>query len=126
MQCRRVGRTGLKLSLLCLGGNSLGWTTDEAESFAVLDAYFEAGGNYVDTSSSYSRWVPGHVGGESETIIGKWLKRRKNRTSMVIGTKGFTRTGPGANELGLSRLHLVRAVEGSLRRLQTDYIDLFM
>jgi aryl-alcohol dehydrogenase-like predicted oxidoreductase len=126
MQMRRFGRTGLKVSALCLGGNSFGWTTDEAASFLVLDAYVAGGGNFIDTADAYSRWVPGNKGGESETIIGSWLKSRGNRAGVIIGTKGFVQTGPGANERGLSRVHLMHAVEGSLGRMQTDYIDLYM
>jgi aryl-alcohol dehydrogenase-like predicted oxidoreductase len=126
MKMRRFGRTDLKIASLALGGNAFGWTADEAASFAVLDAYADAGGNYVDTSGTYSRWAPGNQGGESETIIGKWLKGRGNRASMVIATKGFAATGPGPNERGLTRDNLVRTVENSLRRLQTDYIDVFL
>jgi len=126
MRTRRFGRTGLKVAALALGGNAFGWTADEAASFAVLDAYADAGGNYVDTSGTYSRWAPGNTGGESETIIGRWLKARGNRANMVIATKGFAATGPGPHERGLTRLNLQRTVENSLRRLQTDYVDVFL
>jgi aryl-alcohol dehydrogenase-like predicted oxidoreductase len=121
-----LGRTGLKLSQLCLGSNCFGWTIDEATSSAVLDAYVEAGGNFIDSSDSYSRWVPGHKGGEAEAIIGNWFAQGGKRSSIVVATKGYGPTGTGANERGLSRVHLMHAVEGSLRRLQTDYIDLYM
>jgi aryl-alcohol dehydrogenase-like predicted oxidoreductase len=123
---RRLGRTGLEVAPLCLGGNVFGWTADERASFAVLDAYVEAGGNYIDTSGSYSRWAPGNTGGESETIIGKWLKSRGSRSRMVIATKAFSATGPAPHERGLSRFNVMRSIEDSLRRLQTDYVDVFL
>ena len=122
---RRLGRTGLRVSALCLGGNTFGWTTDQKASEAVLDAYVEGGGNFVDTADVYSRWVSGHTGGESETVLGAWLKARGNRHAVVVATKVMAPMGPGPNDTGLSRLHIVHAVEASLRRLQTDYIDLY-
>jgi aryl-alcohol dehydrogenase-like predicted oxidoreductase len=122
---RRLGRTGLKVAALCLGGNTFGWTTDQAASEAVLDAYVETGGNFVDTADVYSRWVPGHEGGESETVLGHWMKARGNRHAVVIATKVAAAMGPGPNDVGLSRGHIMAAVEASLRRLQTDYIDLY-
>jgi len=125
MNYRNLGPTGLKVSTLCLGSNVFGWTCDEQASFAVLDAYAEAGGNFIDTANSYSTWVKGNSGGESETIIGKWLARRGNRGSMVIATKVGSRMGKRPNERGLSRAHIMASVEDSLRRLQTDYIDLY-
>jgi len=126
MEPRRLGRTGLKVAPLCLGGNVFGWTADEQASFAVLDAYVEGGGDFIDTADSYSRWVPGHVGGESETVVGKWLKARANRDSVVVVTKVGSGMGDGHHQRGLSRRWIMEAVEHSLRRLQTDYIDLYL
>lgn len=108
-----------------LGGNTFGWTTDEKASFAVLDAYVEGGGNAVDSADSYSRWAPGNVGGESEIVLGNWLKSRKNRHQVVVATKVATRMGDLPHEAGLSRRWIMEAVEHSLRRLQVDYIDLY-
>jgi aryl-alcohol dehydrogenase-like predicted oxidoreductase len=116
-----LGRTDLDVFPLCLGGNVFGWTADEEASFAVLDAYAEAGGNFVDTADAYSAWVPGHSGGESETIIGTWMAARGNRDRIVVATKVGRLTGKAdlhADTIG-------EAVEDSLRRLQTDYIDLY-
>ncbi|GIH99357.1 aldo/keto reductase [Planobispora takensis] len=111
----------LNLFPLCLGGNVFGWTADREASFAVLDAYVEAGGNFIDTADVYSRWVPGHSGGESETIIGEWTASRRNRDRIVLATKvGMLDSRPG-----LSEANIRAAVEDSLRRLQTDYIDLY-
>ncbi len=106
-----------------LGGNVFGWTADEATSFAVLDAFVTGGGNAIDTADGYSVWVPGHVGGESETIIGKWLKRRGRRDDVVIATKVGWEVN--AENKGLAKNYILRAVEGSLKRLGTDYIDLY-
>src|ERR1700675_4496148 len=125
MLIRKLGRTGLKVAALCLGGNTFGWTTDQEASEAVLDAYLEAGGNFVDTADVYARWVPGNSGGESETVLGKWLHARGNRQQVIIATKVMAPMGPGPNDTGLSRIHIVQGVEASLRRLQTDYIDLY-
>jgi len=125
MLMRRLGRTGLRVSALCLGGNTFGWTTDQKASEAVLDAYVEAGGNFIDTADVYSRWVPGHKGGESEDVLGKWMKARGNRRGVIIATKVMGPMGPGPNDTGLSRQHIVEGVEDSLRRLQTDFIDLY-
>jgi aryl-alcohol dehydrogenase-like predicted oxidoreductase len=122
---RRLGRTGLKVSALCLGGNVFGWTADESASFSVLDAYFEAGGNFIDTADVYSRWASGNAGGESERILGKWMAARGNRESVVIATKVGSEMGTRPNDTGLSRRHIMDAVEASLKRLQTDYIDLY-
>lgn len=110
---------------LCLGTMQFGWTADEATSFAILDAYLEAGGNFVDTADIYSRWVPGNPGGVSEAIIGRWMTARRNRDTLVLATKVRGVTGDGPNDQGLSRRHIMQAVEASLRRLQTDYIDLY-
>ena len=120
---RPLGRSGVAVSPICLGGNVFGWTADEAASFAVLDAFAGAGGNFVDTANSYSTWVPGNRGGESEEIIGRWMRTRGNRDRIVVATKvGSPMSGqPG----GLTR-KLVRAgVTASLRRLQVDVIDLY-
>ena len=122
MQTRELGRSGLQISPLMLGGNVFGWTIDEATSFAVLDAFVANGGNAIDTADGYSVWVPGHVGGESETIIGKWLQRR-GRRDVVIATKVGWEVN--ADNKGLKKDYILRAVEGSLKRLQTDYIDLY-
>jgi aryl-alcohol dehydrogenase-like predicted oxidoreductase len=115
----------LRVSALCLGGNTFGWTTDQTASEAVLDAYVEAGGNFIDTADVYSRWVPGHAGGESEDVLGKWMKARGTRRAVIIATKVMGPMGPGPNDTGLSRQHIVEGVEDSLRRLQTDFIDLY-
>jgi aryl-alcohol dehydrogenase-like predicted oxidoreductase len=125
MLMRKLGRTGLRVSALCLGGNTFGWTTDQKASEPVLDAYVEAGGNFIDTADVYSRWVPGHKGGESEEVLGKWMKARGNRRTVIIATKVMGPMGPGPNDTGLSRQHIVEGVEDSLRRLQTDFIDLY-
>lgn len=120
-----LGRTGLKVSALCLGTMQWGWTADEAASFTIMDAFAAAGGNFLDSADIYSNWVPGNAGGVSEEMIGRWLKARGNRQGMVIATKARGRMWPGPNGEGLSRAHLIRACEDSLRRLQTDYIDLY-
>jgi aryl-alcohol dehydrogenase-like predicted oxidoreductase len=123
MEKRRLGRSDLMVSPLCLGGNVFGWTADEAASFKVLDAYADAGLNFIDTADVYSTWVPGHKGGESEVIIGKWMKARGNRDKLVIATKVGSEMGP--NQKGLTKSYIRSAVEASLQRLQTDYIDLY-
>jgi aryl-alcohol dehydrogenase-like predicted oxidoreductase len=123
MQRRQLGRSGLQVAPLCLGGNVFGWTADQASSFAVLDALVEAGLNFIDTADVYSVWVPGHKGGESETVIGNWLKRRGRRDAVVIATKVGMQMAP--DRKGLSAAHIARSVEESLRRLQTDYIDVY-
>src|SRR5512144_2577541 len=125
MLTRRLGRTGLKVAALCLGGNTFGWTTDQKASEAVLDAYVEAGGNFIDTADVYSRWAPGNKGGESETALGVWLAARKHRGEVLIATKVCGPMGTGPNDKGLSRAHIMAGVEASLRRLGTDYIDLY-
>jgi aryl-alcohol dehydrogenase-like predicted oxidoreductase len=125
MQIRRLGRTGLRVAALCLGGNTFGWTTNQKTSEAVLDAYVEAGGNFIDTADVYARWVPGNKGGESENALGIWMTARRNRGAVLIATKVMGPMGPGPNDTGLSRQHIVAGVEASLRRLQTDYIDLY-
>jgi aryl-alcohol dehydrogenase-like predicted oxidoreductase len=125
MEIRKLGRSGLRVSALCLGGNTFGWTTEQKTSEAVLDAYVEAGGNFIDTADVYARWAPGNAGGESETALGTWMKARANRSAVVIATKVMAPMGPGPNDTGLSRQHVMEAVEASLRRLGTDYIDLY-
>ena len=125
IQYRRLGRTGLKVSPLCLGSMQFGWTADEKTSFAVMDAFTEAGGNFIDTADIYSRWVEGNSGGVSEEVIGSWLHARGNRQQVIIATKVRGQMGPGPNDEGLSRKHILEACEASLRRLQTDTIDLY-
>lgn len=125
MQYRRLGRTGLKVSALCLGTMQFGWTADEGAAFEVLDAFAEAGGNFIDTADVYSNWVPGNPGGVSEQIVGRWMRARDNRSQVVLATKARGRMWPGPNGEGLSRAHLMRACDDSLRRLQIDYIDLY-
>ena len=123
MQFRTLGRSSVQVSPLCLGGNVFGWTATEAASFAVLDALVGAGLNFIDSADVYSMWVPGHHGGESETVIGNWLKRSAKRKDVVIATKVGMKMAP--DRQGLSAAHIARSVEDSLRRLQTDYIDLY-
>jgi aryl-alcohol dehydrogenase-like predicted oxidoreductase len=126
MEYRNLGRTGLKVSQLCLGSMQFGWTADEALSLKILDAAYESGIIFIDTADIYSIWVEGNPGGVSETIIGKWMKRSKiPREQLVIATKVRGRIGQGPNDEGLSRAHILNAVEASLRRLGTDYIDLY-
>ncbi|GAB4534249.1 MAG: aldo/keto reductase [Anaerolineales bacterium] len=126
MQYRSLGRTGLKVSPLCLGSMQFGWSADEQTSFAILDAAWEAGINFIDTADIYSRWVDGNPGGVAEQIIGRWLKaRRLPRHQVVIATKVRGPMGESPNDQGLSRAHIMQAVEASLRRLDTDYIDLY-
>jgi aryl-alcohol dehydrogenase-like predicted oxidoreductase len=125
MQYRNLGRTGLKVSELCLGTMQWGWTADEPTSFAVMDAFVEAGGNFIDTADVYSRWAEGNPGGVSEEIIGRWMKARGNRRQIVLATKVRGVMWDGPNGEGLSRGHIMAAVEDSLRRLQTDHIDLY-
>jgi aryl-alcohol dehydrogenase-like predicted oxidoreductase len=124
MQFVQLGRTGMKVSRLCLGTMTFGWSADEATSFAIMDRAFDAGINFFDTANIYSYWGEGNQGGESETIIGKWLKT-KDRRQIVLATKVRGRMWPGPSGEGLSRQHIKHAVEDSLRRLQTDYIDLY-
>ncbi|MBC6606721.1 aldo/keto reductase [Hymenobacter sp. BT188] len=123
MNKRQLGNSSLSIAPLVLGGNVFGWTADEATSFAVLDAFVAGGGNAIDTADGYSVWVPDHIGGESETIIGKWLKQRGRRDDVVIATKVGWEVN--AENKGLAKNYILRAVEGSLKRLQTDYIDLY-
>lgn len=120
---RELGRSGIKVGPLAFGGNVFGWTVDEAKSFQLLDAFVDSGLNLIDTADVYSTWVPGHVGGESETVIGNWLKKSGKRDRIVIATK-VGKPMP-TDRKGLSRKSIEQAVEDSLRRLQTDYIDLY-
>jgi aryl-alcohol dehydrogenase-like predicted oxidoreductase len=122
MEKRSLGNSGLTAAPLALGGNVFGWTADEATSFAILDRFVESGFNLVDTANTYSTWVPGHVGGESETIIGKWFRKSGKRDRVVIATKVGMKI-EGAE--GLKRAQIERHVESSLQRLQTDRIDLY-
>ena len=121
MQRRKLGKSGLEIAPLMLGGNVLGWTADEATSFKLLDRFVDAGLNAIDTADVYSSWVPGHQGGESETVIGNWLKARGGRDKVVIATK----VGWDQKQGGLARDRILAKAEASLRRLQTDYIDLY-
>ncbi len=125
MQYRNLGRTGLQVSELCLGTMQWGWTASEEASWAVMDAFVAAGGNFIDTADVYSRWAEGNSGGVSEEIIGRWMKERGNRRQIVLATKVRGVMWPGPNGEGLSRGHIMTAVEDSLRRLQTDHIDLY-
>ncbi|MFD4528170.1 aldo/keto reductase [Streptomyces sp. NPDC058470] len=118
---RKLGSSDLEVFPLALGGNVWGWTVDEAQSFAVLDAYAAGGGNFLDTADSYSAWIEGNKGGESETIIGKWVKARGNRSDIVIATK----VSQHPDYPGLSGDNIKAAADASLRRLDTDYIDLY-
>jgi aryl-alcohol dehydrogenase-like predicted oxidoreductase len=123
MEQRQLGRSGLTVVPLCFGGNVFGWTIDEPTSHRVLDAFVDEGFNFIDTADVYSRWAPGNGGGESETIIGSWLKGRSDRDKLVIATKVGMEMGPGRK--GLAPAYIRASVEDSLRRLQTDCIDLY-
>ena len=123
MQTRPLGRSGLQVPPLCFGGNVFGWTADEAMSHRLLDALIDGGVNFIDTADVYSIWVPGHVGGESEGVIGRWLKARGKREKVILATKcGMDMKAAGK---GLSAAHIRSAVDASLKRLNTDYIDLY-
>src|SRR5271170_2890227 len=123
MKTRKLGGSPLEVSPICLGGNVFGWTADEPASFAILDAFVDAGFNFIDTADVYSRWVPGHKGGESETVLGNWFKRGGKRKSVILATKVGIELAP--DKKGLSKAYILREVEDSLLRLQTDYIDLY-
>ncbi|HZZ80223.1 MAG TPA: aldo/keto reductase [Gemmataceae bacterium] len=120
---RKLGKSGLEVAPLCLGGNVFGWTIDERTSFAILDAFVAAGFDFIDTADVYSRWAPGNQGGESETILGRWFKQSGKRDQVVLATKVGMEMGPGKK--GLAKAYILQAVEDSLRRLQTDRIDLY-
>jgi aryl-alcohol dehydrogenase-like predicted oxidoreductase len=124
MQKRRLGRTGLQIAPLVFGGNVFGWTADAKRSFDLLDRFVGAGFNTIDTADVYSAWAPGNKGGESETIIGDWMKSRGNRESVIVVTKVGSPMGEGKK--GLSARYIAEAVEASLKRLQTDHIDLYL
>ena len=124
MQKRALGQTGLEIAPLVFGGNVFGWTADEKTSFDLLDRFVDAGFNAIDTADAYSRWVPGNKGGESETIIGKWMKDRRSRDKVVVITKVGSDMGQGRKDL--SAAYIEKAVEDSLRRLQIEAIDLYL
>lgn len=123
MNKRKLGNSDLHVAPFALGGNVFGWTIDEVTSFRLLDKFVDAGFNLIDTADIYSRWAEGNEGGESETIIGKWLKQSGKRESVIIATKVGMEMGAGKK--GLTKDYIKRAVEDSLRRLQIDYIDLY-
>jgi aryl-alcohol dehydrogenase-like predicted oxidoreductase len=123
MMRQPLGRSGLEAAPLALGGNVFGWTADEKRSFEVLDAFVAAGFNLIDTADVYSIWIEGHEGGESETVIGRWLARRGRRDDVIVATKVGMEMGP--HDKGLSRDYILKAVDRSLDRLRTDYIDLY-
>ncbi|MER8768153.1 aldo/keto reductase [Mesorhizobium sp. M0960] len=124
MQKRRLGRTDLSIAPLVLGGNVFGWTAGEKTSFDLLDRFVDAGLNAIDTADSYSRWIAGHQGGESETIIGKWMKSRGNRDRVVVITKVGSDMGQGKRDL--SAAYIEKAIDASLKRLQVDTVDLYL
>jgi len=124
MEKRRLGNSDLTIAPLMFGGNVFGWTADEKTSFAILDAFVDAGFNAIDTADVYSLWVPGHKGGESETMLGKWFAAHGQRDKVVLATKVGMLAVDG-DKGGLSKAHIEKAVEASLKRLQTDYIDLY-
>jgi aryl-alcohol dehydrogenase-like predicted oxidoreductase len=123
MEKREIGTSGIKIYPFAFGGNVFGWTIDEKESFKVLDGFVDTGLDFIDTADVYSSWAPGNKGGESETIIGNWLKKSGKRDQVVIATKVGKHMGEGRK--GLSQRYITQAVEDSLKRLQTDYIDLY-
>jgi len=126
MEYRKLGKTGLKVSPLCMGTMQFGWSVNEADTHKILSATLDAGINFIDTADVYSKWVEGNPGGISETYIGNWMKQNGiQRDQVVLATKVRGEMGKGPNDQGLSRIHIVNAVEASLRRLQTDYIDLY-
>ncbi len=126
MEYKSLGQTGLKVSAVCMGTMQFGWTADEPASLSILSAAFEAGLNFIDSADVYSKWVENNPGGVAETIIGKWIRQSTiPRDQLVLATKVRSRLGTGPNDEGLSRVHILRAVEGSLQRLGVDYIDLY-
>lgn len=126
MEYRRLGQTGLKVSTICLGTMQFGWTADEETSCDILDGAVELGCNFIDTADIYSSWIDGNNGGESEAIIGRWLSKKSvSRQNLVIATKVRGQMGDGPNDQGLSRQHILKGIDESLQRLQTDYIDLY-
>jgi len=125
MKKRRLGNSSLEISPWAFGGNVFGWTVDEAAAFRLLDRFVDAGFNFIDTADVYSHWIPGNQGGESEAMIGRWLKASGRRQRVLIGTKVGMDMGPAAIGKGLGAVHITRSIEASLRRLQTDYVDLY-
>jgi len=126
MEYRKLGKTGLKVSPLCMGTMQFGWSVNEPDTYRILSATLDSGINFIDTADVYSKWVEGNSGGVAETYIGNWMKKNKiPRDQVVLATKVRGEMGKGPNDQGLSRLHIIQAVEASLRRLQTDYIDLY-
>jgi aryl-alcohol dehydrogenase-like predicted oxidoreductase len=126
MEYRNLGKTGLKVSALCMGTMQFGWSVDEAESHRILSGTFASGINFFDTADVYSRWVEGNSGGVAEAYLGRWMKQAKiSRDQVVLATKVRGKMGDGPNDEGLSRAHIMQGIEASLRRLQTDYIDLY-
>ncbi|TBR08478.1 MAG: aldo/keto reductase [Rugosibacter sp.] len=123
MKKRTLGHSNIEVAPLMFGGNVFGWTLDEVQSFEILDAFIAAGFDFIDTADVYSRFIPGNQGGESETVLGKWMKARGNRSKIILSTKVGMDMGEG--QKGLSKACIFKAVEASLRRLQTDYIDLY-
>lgn len=123
MEKRKLGNSDLFVYPITFGGNVFGWTIDEKQSFEILDGFMEAGFNFIDTADSYSHWVPGNRGGESETIIGNWMQSRNNRNKLILATK--VGSIPGTDKKSLSKDYILKSVEGSLKRLKTDYIDLY-
>src|ERR1700749_2371327 len=123
MYKREIGTSGIKVEPLSFGGNVFGWTINEKESFTILDAFADTGLDFIDTADVYSAWAPGNKGGESEIIIGNWLKKSGKRNKVIIATK--VGKPMGEDKKGLSRKYITEAVEASLKRLQTDYIDLY-
>nr|WP_068892409.1 aldo/keto reductase [Pedobacter panaciterrae] len=123
MKKRKLGSSDLFVYPIAFGGNVFGWTVDEKRSFEILDGFTEAGFNFIDTADVYSAWVPGNTGGESETIIGNWMSKKKNRDQIILATK--VGAPMGADKKGLSKKYIFQAVEDSLKRLKTDYIDLY-
>lgn len=123
MEQRKIGKSELKVSPICFGGNVFGWTADQSTSFKLLDEFVDLGFNFIDTADVYSRWVAGNSGGDSESLIGKWMKESGKRKDIVLATKVGSEMGPGLK--GLKKDYIIQAVEASLSRLQTDYIDLY-
>src|SRR3954469_18485909 len=123
MDKREIGRSGIQVVPFAFGGNVFGWTIDEPTSFNILDAFVDKGLDFIDTADVYSKWVPGNTGGESETIIGNWIKKSGKRDKIILATK--VGKPMGEDKKGLSRAYITKAVDASLKRLQTDYIDLY-
>lgn len=123
MEKRKLGHSDLFVYPITFGGNVFGWTINEQQSFEVLDGFTDEGFNFIDTADSYSHWVPGHTGGESETIIGNWMEARKNRQQVIIATK--VGSIPGTTKKSLAKDYILKCVDESLKRLKTDYIDLY-